>query len=119
MTKVSGTFFASPKTRSRLGGFASDAFTGCIVAALCVAYAVSYAALLFQNELKDGFATGLWSLLMSMVVTGVYVNLTTSIPPLSAGPDSPMVAVATLLAGAVASKVLAAGGPGGAAYAAL
>jgi SulP family sulfate permease len=112
--KVSGkddvTASALPQLWNRLGSIATETLAGVIVAALSIAYAVSFAALLFQNELQGGFATGLWSLLMSMVITGIYVNLTTSIPPLSAGPDTPVVAVATLLAGAVAAKILAAGG---------
>ena len=47
----------------------ADLMAGAIVAALNVALAVSFAALLFQGELRDGFAMGLWALLLSMVVT--------------------------------------------------
>lgn len=89
---------------------ATDILAGGIVAAINIALAVSFAALLFQGELRDGFAMGLWSLLMGMVVTGVLVNLMTSIPPISAGPDTPVVAVMTLLAAALSSQVLALGG---------
>ena len=84
----------------------ADLMAGAIVAALNVALAVSFAALLFQGELRDGFAMGLWALLLSMVVTGVLMNLMTSIPPISAGPDTPVVAVMTLLAAAVSSQSL-------------
>ena len=50
----------------------ADLMAGAIVAALNVALAVSFAALLFQGELRDGFAMGLWALLLSMVVTVGY-----------------------------------------------
>ena len=90
--------------------FATDCLAGGIVAAINMALAVSFAALLFQGELRGGFAIGLWSLLMSMVITGILVNLITSMPPISAGPDTPVVAVMTLLAAAVSSQVLGTGG---------
>lgn len=95
---------------SSMRSFAVELVAGTIVAALNIALAVSFAALLFQGDLKGGFALGLWALLMSMVVTGVLVNLTTSIPPISAGPDAPVVAVMTLLGAAVSAQVLSAGG---------
>jgi hypothetical protein len=38
-----------------------------------------------------------------MVVTGVFVNLTTSVPPFSAGTDRPVVAIMTLLGAGAAS----------------
>jgi sulfate permease, SulP family len=95
----------------RISQVAVDVLAGAIVAAGNVALAVSFAALLFQGELRGGFALGLWSLLMSMVVTTIVVNAITSIPPISAGPDTSMVAVMTLLAAAVSSQVLALGGP--------
>src|SRR5215216_5532942 len=47
---------------------------------------------------------------MSMVVTGVVVGLATSMPPIGAGPDTPTVAVMTLLASAVSSQILTLGG---------
>src|SRR5262245_54240662 len=87
----------------------ADLMAAAIVAALNVALAVSFAAVLFQGELRDGFAVGLWALLLSMVVAGVVVNLMTSLPPISAGPDTPVVAVLTLLTASVASQALASG----------
>jgi SulP family sulfate permease len=93
----------------RIRSLTADLMAGAIVAALNIALAVSFAAVLFQGELRGGFAIGLWALLLSMVVTGVVVNLMTSLPPISAGPDTPVVAVLTLLAASVASQVLASG----------
>ena len=100
----------APTAADRIRLLTADLLAGAIVAALNIALAVSFAALLFQGELRGGFAMGLWSLLMSMVVTGVIVNLMTSLPPIAAGPDTPVVAVMTLLAAAVSSQVLALGG---------
>lgn len=95
---------------SSIRSIATDLMAATIVAALNIALAVSFAALLFRGDLKGGFALGLWALLMSMVVTGVLVNLTTSMPPISAGPDAPVVAVMTLLGAAVSGQVLSTGG---------
>src|ERR1700674_265772 len=95
---------------ARSGFLAGDLFAGLTVSATNVALAVSFAALIFHGDLRDGLAIGLWSLLMSMVVTGVVVGLATSIPPIAAGPDTPVVAVMTLLAATVSSHVFALGG---------
>jgi hypothetical protein len=62
---------------ARSGFLAGDLFAGLTVSASNVALAVSFAALIFHGDLGDGLAIGLWSLLMSMVVTGVVVGLAT------------------------------------------
>src|ERR1700719_3684638 len=88
---------------ARSGFLAGDLVAGLTVSARNVALPVGFTALIFQGDLSDGLAIGLWSLLMSMVVTGVVVGLATSMPPIAAGPDTPVVAVMTLLAATVAS----------------
>ena len=53
---------------------------------------------------------GLWGLLVGSAIAGLYVSLTTSLPPAEAGPDNPAVAVLSVLAATVSGAVLAAGG---------
>jgi SulP family sulfate permease len=107
---VSMAATAGRNIEGRLRLLTAELLAGGIVAALNIAMAVSFAALLFQGELRSGFSIGLWSLLMSLVVTGVVVNLMTSVPPISAGPDTPVMAVMTLLAAAASAQILALGG---------
>lgn len=92
-----------------LGIVASDLFSGALVAAVGVALAVSFTAVIFQGDLAGGFPTGLWTMLMSMVVIGLCVGLLTSLPPLAGGPDTPVVAMMAVLAGSVSAPLLAKG----------
>lgn len=87
-------------------GLLSDVLAGSIVAASNVALAAGFAAVIMQGDLAPGFPTAMWAILVSMIVTGVVVGLMTSLSPVVAGgPDTAMVAVLSLLANAVASKM--------------
>lgn len=89
---------------------AGNTISGLVASLLTIAYCLSFSALLFQGPLKDGLSMGLWSLLVGSAIAGLYVSLTTSLPPAEAGPDNPAVAVLSVLSGTVSTTVLAAGG---------
>lgn len=89
---------------------AANALSGLVASLLTIAYCLSFSALLFQGDLKAGLATGLWGLLVGSAVAGLYISLTTSLPPVEAGPDNPAVAVLSVLAGQVSTQVMSAGG---------
>ncbi len=86
-----------------------DALAGTISAIVNVAYCISFSALIFQGAIAAGFPLGLAALLMGTVVTGVVVALTTTLVPADAGPDTPAVAVMSVLAGTVAAGLAAKG----------
>ncbi|MGH6865031.1 MAG: SulP family inorganic anion transporter [Methyloceanibacter sp.] len=84
-----------------------DALAGTISAVVNVAYCISFSALIFQGSIAAGFPLGLAALIMGTVVTGVVVALTTTLVPADAGPDTPAVAVMSVLASTVAADLAA------------
>jgi sulfate permease, SulP family len=84
-----------------------DALAGVISAIVNIAYCISFAALIFQGTIADGFSLGLAALIMGTAVTGFVVALTTSLVPADAGPDTPAVAVMSVLATTVAAGLAA------------
>jgi SulP family sulfate permease len=89
---------------------AVNALSGVVASLLTIAYCLSFSALLFQGQLASGLGLGLWALLVGSAIAGLYVALTTSLPPAEAGPDNPAVAVLSVLTATVATRVFAAGG---------
>lgn len=88
----------------------ANTLAGLAASLLTLAYCLSFSAMLFQGPLAPGLPTGLWALLVGSAIAGLYVSLTTSLPPAEAGPDNPAVAVLAVLAATVSGPVLAAGG---------
>lgn len=88
---------------------ARDAVSGAVAALVTVSYCISFAALIFQNSIAGGFTLGLSALLTGTVVTGVIVALTTTLAPADAGPDTPAVAVMSVLAASIAAQAAAGG----------
>jgi len=86
-----------------------DALAGTISAIVNVAYCISFSALIFQGSIAAGFPLGLAALLMGTVVTGFVVALTITLVPADAGPDTPAVAVMSVLATTVAAGLAAKG----------
>ncbi|RME97903.1 MAG: sulfate permease and related transporter, partial [Alphaproteobacteria bacterium] len=86
-----------------------DAVSGSVAGLVTVTYCISFAALIFQNEIAGGLTLGLSALLTGTVVTGVIVALTTTLAPADAGPDTPAVAVMSVLAASIAASFSAAG----------
>jgi SulP family sulfate permease len=86
-----------------------DAMAGTISAIVNIAYCISFSALIFQGSIAAGFPLGLAALIMGTMVTGVVVALTTTLVPADAGPDTPAVAVMSVLATTVAAGLAAKG----------
>jgi sulfate permease, SulP family len=86
-----------------------DALAGVISAIVQIAYCISFSALIFQGALASGFSLGLAALIMGTAVTGVVIALTSTLSPANGGPDSPAVAVMSVLAGSVAAALAAKG----------
>jgi SulP family sulfate permease len=86
-----------------------NALAGLISAVVQIAYCISFSALIFQGALASGFSLGLAALIMGTVVTGMVVALTSTLSPAIGGPDTPAVAVMSVLAGSVAAALAAKG----------
>ena len=86
-----------------------DALAGVISAIVQIAYCISFSALIFQGAIASGFSLGLAALIMGTVVTGLIVALTSTLSPADAGPDTPAVAVMSVLAGSIAAALAAKG----------
>ena len=86
-----------------------DALAGVISAVVQIAYCISFSALIFQGAIASGFSLGLAALIMGTAVTGVVIALTSTLSPANGGPDSPAVAVMSVLSGSVAAALAAKG----------
>jgi sulfate permease, SulP family len=86
-----------------------DAVAGAISAVVQIAYCISFAALIFTGDLASGFPLGLAGLIMGTVVTCVVIALTSTFSPVIGGPDSPAVAVMSVLAASIAAALSAKG----------
>ena len=82
---------------------------GSISAVVQVAYCISFAALIFTGDLAGGFPLGLAGLIMGTVVTCVVIAVTSTFSPVIGGPDSPAVAVMSVLAASIATALSAKG----------
>jgi sulfate permease, SulP family len=86
-----------------------DAVAGAISAVVQIAYCVSFAALIFTGDLAGGFSLGLAGLIMGAVVTCIVIAVTSTFYPVVGGPDSPAVAVMSVLAASIATALQAKG----------
>ncbi|MBK5197477.1 MAG: SLC26A/SulP transporter family protein [Methyloceanibacter sp.] len=86
-----------------------DAIAGAISAVVQIAYCISFAALIFTGDLAGGFSLGLAGLIMGTVVTCVVIAITSTFSPVIGGPDSPAVAVMSVLASSIATALAAKG----------
>ena len=86
-----------------------DVLSGFIGAMVQIAYCISFSALIFQDPISAGFPLGLAALLMGTVITGIVVAVTTTLSPATGGPDTPAVAVLSVLAGSIAETLSASG----------
>jgi SulP family sulfate permease len=102
------------RTSSRLIAAGRDAIkdtlAGLVASVVLIANIVSFSALMFPGDLSPGIPTAIWAMLIGSCIGGVWIALTTSLPPLATGIDSPTAAVLVLLSGLTASGVRAAGG---------
>jgi SulP family sulfate permease len=86
-----------------------DAIAGAISAVVQIAYCISFAALIFTGDLAGGFSLGLAGLIMGTVVTCLVIALTSTFSPVVGGPDSPAVAVMSVLGSSIAAALAAKG----------
>ncbi|MGA8689875.1 MAG: SulP family inorganic anion transporter [Methyloceanibacter sp.] len=86
-----------------------DALAGVISAVVQIAYCISFSALIFTGDIASGFSLGLAALIMGTAVVGVVIALTSTLSPANGGPDSPAVAVMSVLAGSLAAALAAKG----------
>ncbi|MGK2923603.1 MAG: SulP family inorganic anion transporter [Methyloceanibacter sp.] len=86
-----------------------DAVAGVISAVVQVAYCISFAALIFTGDLAGGFSLGLAGLIMGTVVTCIVIAVTSTFSPTIGGPDSPAVAVMSVLAASIAAALASKG----------
>jgi SulP family sulfate permease len=86
-----------------------DAVAGAISAVVQIAYCISFAALIFTGDLAGGFSLGLAGLIMGAVVTCLVIAVTSTFSPVVGGPDSPAVAVMSVLASSIAAALQAKG----------
>lgn len=87
-----------------------DLFAGLVASVVLIANIVSFGALMFPGDLSAGIPVAIWSMLVGGCISGVWIALATSLPPLATGIDSPTGAVLVLLSSAVGSATLGSGG---------
>ena len=92
-----------------LAVFWRDALAGVISAVLQIAYCISFSALIFQGSIVAGYSLGLAAMIMGTAVAGMVIALTSTLSPANGGPDSPAVAVMSVLAGSIAGALAAKG----------
>jgi SulP family sulfate permease len=86
-----------------------DALAGVISAVVQIAYCISFSALIFTGDIASGFSLGLAALIMGTAVVGIVIALSSTLSPANGGPDSPAVAVMSVLAGSIAAALAAKG----------
>jgi SulP family sulfate permease len=82
--------------------FGRDLFAGAVSGLVTIAYSVSFSVLIFSGPLAGGVSFGLAALLTGGALTGLIVGLFTRLLPADAGPDTPAVAVMSVLAASIA-----------------
>ncbi|HEU5464792.1 MAG TPA: SulP family inorganic anion transporter [Candidatus Binatia bacterium] len=87
-----------------------DIVAGLVAAVVLIANIVSFGALMFPGDLSGGMSTAIWAMLIGSSISGVWIALRTSIPPISTGIDSPTGTVLVLLSAAAGGRILALGG---------
>src|ERR1051325_10170314 len=91
---------------SAIGRDASkDALAGLVASVVLIANIVSFGALMFPGDLSAGIPVAIWSMLIGACAGGAWIALTTSLPPLATGIDSPTGAALILLRPGVPAAV--------------
>jgi SulP family sulfate permease len=87
-----------------------DVIAGLIASVVLIGNIVSFGALMFPGDLSGGVPVAIWAMLIGSCVGGIWIALSTSLPPLATSIDSPTGAALVLLSALTASDVRAAGG---------
>jgi sulfate permease, SulP family len=115
-TEHSGRAAGSDFTRAWLPQMTSspevfrDGIAGILGAVVLIGNIISFGGLMFPGDLSAGIPTAIWAMLIGGGITGTWIALVTSLPPLATGIDSPTGAVLVLLSTTAGSQVLAVGG---------
>jgi sulfate permease, SulP family len=87
-----------------------DVVAGTIAAVVLIANIISFGALMFPGEFSVGIPIAVWSMPIGGCICGVCIALTTSLPPLATGIDSPTGTVLVLLSALAGARVVTQGG---------
>jgi SulP family sulfate permease len=90
--------------------YVKDVLGGLVASVVLIANIVSFGALMFQGELSVGIPIAIWAMLIGGCVCGTWIAITTSLPPIATGIDSPTGAVLVLLSAATGASVMKTGG---------
>ena len=88
--------------------FGRDLLAGLVASVILIANIVSFGTLMFPGDLSAGIPIAIWAMLIGSCIGGLWIALSTSLPPLATGIDSPTGVVLILLSSAAGSAVLAA-----------
>src|SRR5215213_7898685 len=83
--------------------------TAIVAAIILVANIVSFGALMFPGDLSAGLPTAIWAMLAGASIGGIWIAVTTSLPPIATGIDSPTGAFLVMLSTATGASALRAG----------
>jgi len=87
-----------------------DSIAGLIASIILIANIVSFGALMFPGQLNAGIPIAIWAMLIGSAVGGIWIALSTSLPPLATAIDSPTGTVLVLLSAMAGGRIIAAGG---------
>ncbi|MBX9759968.1 MAG: cyclic nucleotide-binding domain-containing protein [Beijerinckiaceae bacterium] len=88
----------------------TEALAGVTTSVVLVGNIVAFSALMFPAPYSGGITVALWAMLLGSGLTGIWIAMRTSIPPLASGIDTPTGAVLVVLAATITAAVTAAGG---------
>lgn len=91
---------------------AAEMMAGAVASLVTLAHCLSFSALIFSGNLASGLAMGLWGLLAATAAATLISSLTTTLPPVLAGPRNPAIAVMSVMATVIGADVIGAGGSG-------
>ena len=66
-----------------------DVIAGLIASVVLIGNIVSFGALMFPGDLSGGVPVAIWAMLIGSCVGGIWIALSTSLPPLATSIDSP------------------------------
>jgi SulP family sulfate permease len=94
-----------------LAAASRDIFAGLVSSIVCVAYGLSFAALIFAPPLTPWIAYGIAATFLTLAISSAIVALRSSLPFAIAGPDPTTVAVTAALVAALMTRFSTLGAP--------
>ncbi|NWG25245.1 MAG: SLC26A/SulP transporter family protein [Pseudorhodoplanes sp.] len=86
-----------------------DVLAGLVASIALIANIISFGALMFPGDMSVGAPTVIWAMLIGTCICGIVIALTTSLPPIAVGIDSPTGIVLALLSASAGAYALAHG----------